>query len=292
VRAQAEARASEHVVTAGPMRGSDRNTRAIGAARANAQRAGVGSLVRFEAGALSDAAPAGSPGGPGLLATNPPYGVRLDDREAARAVHEELGRVLRERFTGWDVAVLTGAPELGLEIGIRAHRAHTLWNGALECRLLRLKVHPSSFRDRTERGRVHIDPALRDTPGSKMFANRLAKNRKRLQRWAASAGVSCFRLYDADMPEYAFAIDEYRTVEGSRWLYVQEYAAPSSIDIEAVRRRRGEAFAALPDVTEVPPERIRVRTRRRQIEGRQYEKLSGRAQFHVVEEGGLRFWVN
>src|SRR5690606_26744086 len=41
-----------------------------------------------------------------------------------------------------------------------------------------------------------------------------------------------------------------------------------------------------------PPERIRVRTRRRQIEGRQYEKLSERAQFHVVEEGGLRFRVN
>src|SRR6202030_727723 len=84
------------------------------------------------------AAGEGSP--PGLVCTNPPYGIRLEDRDTARAIHRELGAVLRERFQGWNAAVLTGAPELGLELGLRAHRTHSVWNGAIECRLLRIKV--------------------------------------------------------------------------------------------------------------------------------------------------------
>ena len=105
-------------------------------------RAGVDALLRFVTGALADAAPL--PGRaaarPGLLCTNPPYGVRLEDHERARLVHRELGRVLRERFQGWDAAVLTGAPELGKELGLRAYRTHTVWNGGIECRLLRIQV--------------------------------------------------------------------------------------------------------------------------------------------------------
>jgi 23S rRNA (guanine2445-N2)-methyltransferase / 23S rRNA (guanine2069-N7)-methyltransferase len=126
-----------------------------------------------------------------------------------------------------------------------------------------------------------------------MFANRLAKNLKRLRSWADRAHVSCYRLYDADMPEYAFAIDLYRTVAPQEsWLYVQEYAAPAEIEEEAVRRRRGEALSALPGVAGVPPERIKLRTRRRTQRGEQYGKLEEEGRFHTVLEDGLRFLVN
>jgi 23S rRNA (guanine2445-N2)-methyltransferase / 23S rRNA (guanine2069-N7)-methyltransferase len=95
------------------------------------------------------------------------------------------------------------------------------------------------------------------------------------------------------MPEYAFAIDVYRTLEPEQqWLYVQEYAAPAEIELEAVRRRRGEVLAVLPEVTAVPAERIQMRTRRRTKRGEQYEKLDEQAHFHVVQEGGLKFRVN
>jgi 23S rRNA (guanine2445-N2)-methyltransferase / 23S rRNA (guanine2069-N7)-methyltransferase len=98
------------------------------------------------------------------------------------------------------------------------------------------------------RGNAH----LKDTPGARMFANRLAKNMKRLRSWAQREELSCYRLYDADMPEYAFAIDLYGTLEPpQQWLYVQEYAAPAEIELEAVRRRRGEVLATLPEVTGV-----------------------------------------
>jgi 23S rRNA (guanine2445-N2)-methyltransferase / 23S rRNA (guanine2069-N7)-methyltransferase len=166
-----------------------------------------------------------------------------------------------------------------------------VWNGALECRLLRLRVDADSIR---EPGRLaRPDTHTRESPGARMFANRLGKNLKRLRGWAEKTGVSCYRLYDADMPEYAFAIDIYRTIDPPQaWLYVQEYAAPAEIELEAARRRRREALSVLPEVTGVPPERIRVRTRRRTKRGEQYDKLDEQANFHVVEEGGRRFRVN
>lgn len=271
------------------LKGHDRDAGVIAHARANAQRAGVAAWVQLDVRSLAAAAPEGP--GPGLLCTNPPYGVRLQDRETSRAVHRELGAVLRERFKGWTAALLTGAPELGRELGIRAHRTHALWNGAIECRLLRMKVEPGSER---EPGRLaRPDASIADSTGARMFANRLAKNFKRLGDWAARSGISSYRLYDADMPEYAFALDLYRTVEEAAWLYVQEYAAPREIELEAVRRRRREALSTLSEVTGVPPERIRVRTRRRMRGADQYEKVGGgEGRFHIVTEAGLKLRVN
>jgi 23S rRNA (guanine2445-N2)-methyltransferase / 23S rRNA (guanine2069-N7)-methyltransferase len=292
LRAEAEARARAGANPRAVVRGTDRDRPAIGNARDNARRAGVGGWARFETGLLAAAVPATAevPARPGLLATNPPYGVRLEDREAARAIHRELGAVLRERFQGWSAAILT-APELGMELGLRAYRTHALWNGGIECRLLRIKVEAGSAREpgMLGKGIAH----LKDTPGARMFANRLGKNLKRLRSWARRDGVSCYRVYDADMPEYAFAIDLYRTLEPEEsWLYVQEYAAPAEIELDAVRKRRGEVLASLPEATGVAPERIRVRTRRRTARGEQYQKLDEREHFQVVEEGALKFRVN
>ncbi len=291
--AEASARAAAGEATGVTVRGQDRDAIAIRSARENAARAGVERWVSFQTGELSAAAPLPErpPGRPGLLCTNPPYGVRLENDEGARQVHRELGTVLRERFQGWNAAVLTGAPELGRELGLRAYRTHAVWNGGIECRLLRIKVEASSAREAGTLGKGIAH--LKDTPGAQMFANRLAKNIKHLRSWTQREEVSCYRLYDADMPEYAFAIDSYRTLEPeAQWLYVQEYAAPAEIELDAVRRRRGEVLASLPQVTGVPSERIQVRTRRRTKRGEQYEKLDQQAEFYLVLEGGLKFRVN
>lgn len=291
---EARVRALEGAGSARPslaIRGQDRDGGMIRVARANAERAGVGPLVQLEVKTLADAAPGVAGSATGLLCTNPPYGVRLEDHDAALATHRELGKVLRERFQGWVAAVLIGSPELGMELGIRAYRTHALWNGAIECRLLRLKVDAHS--ERVPGRLAKPNTALRESPGARMFANRLGKNLKRLQTWASRADVSCYRLYDADMPEYAFAIDTYRTLEPDlTWLYVQEYAAPAEIELDAVRRRRSEALSVLPEVTGVPEERIHVRTRRRSRGGEQYRKVDEQANFHLVTEGHLRFRVN
>ena len=126
-----------------------------------------------------------------------------------------------------------------------------------------------------------------------MFANRLKKNIERLAKRARREQLSCYRLYDADMPEYSFAIDRYAEAEsGALHLYVQEYEAPSSIDPAAVRRRRAEVLAALPQAADVPLERIHLRTRRRQRGASQYERHGAAGSTCIVEERGRRFEVN
>ena len=269
--------------------GRDIDPRMLPVARANAQRAGVAELVHFERGDLGSCVPQADNG---MLAVNPPYGERLEDGDRARALHVELGRVLRERFSGWQAAVLT-SPEMGLELGLRAARIHTVWNGAIECRLLRIDIQASAVRDLKPSLRTEVDTAISESPGSQMFGNRLAKNMRKLASWAARENVSCYRLYDADMPEYAFAIDLYTSHDSSqRWLYVQEYAAPNEIPEDAVRRRRSEAMAALPGVTGVSMQNIHLRTRRRTARGDQYRKQAERSEFEVIAENGLQFWVN
>ncbi|MFM7799919.1 MAG: bifunctional 23S rRNA (guanine(2069)-N(7))-methyltransferase RlmK/23S rRNA (guanine(2445)-N(2))-methyltransferase RlmL, partial [Planctomycetota bacterium] len=284
------------------LRGRDLDAALIREARLNASHAGVAEITRFEPGPLAEARPDGA--AVGLLCTNPPWGLRLGDLSAARAVHAELGAVLRGHFTGWQAAVLTGDPSLGLELGLRAHRVHTVWNGALECRLLRIAVGEGAARELRPSAGTRIDSELARTPGAVMFGNRIRKNLAQLASWAKREQVGCYRIYDADMPEYAFAIDLYTAegdgADGVRWLVVQEYEAPREIPEDAVRRRRSEALAALVDAAGVPPERIRLRTRRRHKRGEQYVKRGPGAdgtdedggEWLVVREGGLRFEIN
>src|SRR5256885_6539573 len=106
----------------------------------------------------------------------------MEDREGARTLHRELGAVLRERFQGWNAALLTGAPELGMELGLRAHRTHRVWNGGIEGRLLRVKGVPGSVRAPGTLGQGAARPA--DTPGARLFAHPLRENPERPRTWA------------------------------------------------------------------------------------------------------------
>jgi 23S rRNA (guanine2445-N2)-methyltransferase / 23S rRNA (guanine2069-N7)-methyltransferase len=230
------------------------------------------------------------------VAVNPPYGERLGEAEALKQVYAQLGEKLKAGYVGWQAAVLTGNPPLGRELHIKAKRTHTMYNGPIECRLLRFDIEAKHFEQKRIPGALPpVDAAARARPGATMFANRLRKNAASLGEWARKEGVACYRVYDADMPEYAFSIDIYAaSVEPSeqRFVYVQEYAPPKTVDIEKARARRAEAFSVLPEVLDVPRERTYVRTRRQQKRGAQYEKLDERGEFEVVTEGGLELLVN
>jgi 23S rRNA (guanine2445-N2)-methyltransferase / 23S rRNA (guanine2069-N7)-methyltransferase len=294
LKTQAEDNAASEVASI--IRGSDIDQRALTIAAANAERAGVTALVRFERHAVANVRPLGDQ--PGLICTNPPYGERLGDEVRARMLFAELGRGLRQHFVGWDAAILAAAPETARELRLRSYRVHELWNGAIAVRLLRIDLGAPGAED-LELRRQQQQAEAAASAGAQMFANRLEKNLKRLARLAQRAQVSCYRLYDADMPEYSFAIDRYEELAtGNVHLQVQEYAAPASIDVEAARRRRREALSSLPGVLQIPPERIHLRLRRRQSGSEQYQRQSAAAPSSAVqptltvEEGGLKFLVN
>ncbi len=273
--------------------GYDQDAFAIRAALENAERAGLREYIHFEKRLLSTLT--NQLAEKGILVTNPPYGERIGDEDRLHGLYAELGAKLREEFAGWKAAVFTGNPPLAKELLINAKRSHTLYNGAIECRLLRFDIDPSTFNTPEVRPsfEAKLEEARRE-PGAEMFANRLRKNVKTLSMWARKNDIRCYRVYDADMPEYSFAIDLYGSAEDEKlnWAYVQEYAAPDSVNRDAARARRMQVLSVLPEVLDIPRERIHVRTRKQQSDHSQYEKLDSRHDSHIVSEGAYRFYVN
>ncbi len=284
-RLQGEARARRAART--PRRcvlGFDADADAVRISLANAENAGLAEWLHVEKRAL--AAQQRPPANEGLVVCNPPYGERIGAETELSALYTELGRVLREEFTGWQAALLTGNPSLARNLGVYAKRTHRFFNGPIECRLLRFELGPAAAQ--RPREEVRADWAVR--AGAQMFANRLRKNLQKLEPWALGEQVECYRLYDADMPEYAFAIDLYG--REPRHVYVQEYAAPKTVNPESARERRREVLAVLPEALSVPLAQVHSRLRKPQKGASQYEKRAATNERYRVREGGLSFWVN
>jgi 23S rRNA (guanine2445-N2)-methyltransferase / 23S rRNA (guanine2069-N7)-methyltransferase len=263
--------------------GSDIDAQAVRISLNNAANAGVAEWIHVERRAVSELT---RPSDTGLLAVNPPYGERIGAESGLPQLYSELGTVLRERFSGWQAAILTGNPPLAKNLGIYAKRTHRLWNGALECVLLRFDLNEASV----PRPAAEVRADWSQRPGAQMFANRLRKNLQRLETWASRESIECFRVYDADMPEYAFAIDLYGS--DVRHAYVQEYAPPKTVNEDSARQRRREVLSVLPEVLNLPLAQVHSRVRKPQRGTAQYDKEDATGQRYVVRENGLKFWVN
>jgi 23S rRNA (guanine2445-N2)-methyltransferase / 23S rRNA (guanine2069-N7)-methyltransferase len=265
-----------------PVEGRDADPQAIEHARANAASAGLADRIVFHVGAVADLPPATQPNG--LVICNPPYDERL---AADAALYRQLGTRLREGHAGWSAAILTADEALGRATGLHADRRYMLFNGALRCSLLRI--------DRIE-GRAERRPrtATPLSEGAAMVANRLRKNLQRLRKWREREGIDCFRAYDADLPEYAAAIDVYEEAAGERrrFLHVQEYQAPRSIPEEVAAARLADLVRAAIDVFEVPRDHIALKTRLRGKGGSKYGVIERRGEVLQVREDGLLFEVN
>jgi 23S rRNA (guanine2445-N2)-methyltransferase / 23S rRNA (guanine2069-N7)-methyltransferase len=269
------------------IRGYDRDPAAIRVALDSLDRAGLAGKVHFERRDLSQASP-GREGDLGLVVANPPYGERLGEVPELMGLYGLLGSVLRERCRGWHAAIMTGNPDLGRTMGLRAKRYHSLYNGPIPCRLLHFDITEENFVSDQPRPL----PGAQRGPGAEMLANRLRKNFRNLEKWRRREQVSCYRLYDADLPEYALALDIYATQTGELMANVQEYEAPASIDPQDARRRLREALGVIPEVLDIPAEHLFLRIRRRQRGNDQYQRLDSQRHFFQVQESGLNFLVN
>ena len=291
----------------GLVRGADRDEGALRVAGACVERAGLSDVVtleRADLGALAAPAPRG------LLATNPPYGERLGGPEAARSVYAALGERLRAGFDGWRAAVLAGDPRLLAALRLGVKRETTLYNGALPVQLALLEVGAVAA-DTTPTRRNAPAPRLARTPatgaapaatpdrgesadrpagllsgGAEQFANRLHKNRRQLARQLRREELTCYRVYDADLPDFNLVVDVY-----GDWVMVQEYAAPAEIDPGKTSRRLEEALAVIAAELQTPAERIVLKQRRRQRGAAQYERGT-KDSFIEIDEDGLAYSVN
>ncbi len=308
LRDEAEERREIGLQTMPPLIGYDIDKSAVRAALANAMRAGLHGYLHIERRAISDARPPSQPKGvTGLVTINPPYGERLGTSPEILKLYREIGQTLQQHFNGWRAIILANDPELGFRIGIRSRKPFPFYNGALECSLLdctiesaryftpKIKVAAAdqSSSDRLSAIMNRARTALaNDSTGAEMLNNRLRKNRKHLARWARREGISCYRLYDADLPEYALAIDLYHDTDQQLWIHAQEYRAPRTIDTDKAATRLVEAITSISSVLEVPLSRIFLKVRQKQRGQAQYARHGSASQFHQVDEFGCSLLVN
>lgn len=255
----------------------------------------------------------------GLILSNPPYGERLGEVESLKMLYAHLGERLRNEFQGWRAGVFTGNPELGKQMGLRSDKKYKLFNGTIPSELLMFSIDGDAFvqsrieqdgrfsHNKEERAAAEklvqetnkLEQAAALSNGAQMLVNRLQKNLKQLAKWVKKNNINCYRLYDADMPEYSAAIDIYRGVPShghneKMYINVQEYAAPKSVDEDRAAQRFAEIEAAIPYALNVPIENISYKQRRRNKGTMQYEKLTEipTGELFSVIEGESKLHIN
>ena len=267
------------------IRGYDANPRVLEYTTKNIENAGLDDHIRLAHKPIDQF---GKPTAErGLLLTNPPYGERLGEVEDLIPLYQKLGTVLQKNFHGWRAAIFTGNLDLGRETDLSPTKQYSLFNGTIPCKLLIFEDMTSKSASIAARLSTPA-PALQLTDGATMVLNRLKKNQRKLDGWRKKSGITCYRLYDADIPEYAVAVDIYE-----QSIYVQEYAPPNTISEKIARERFAEIKLAIKEFSATFKGKIYYKERRRQKGDSQYERLNeGVSDTLQVGEGKAQFEVN
>ena len=293
LREEAIARAEAGLARIPPIAGADNDHRVIEIARAGIERAGLVGYIDVACTEVeSQRRPAALASESGLFIANPPYGERLGDADELAPLYRHLGELWRQQFAGWRIALFSLNQDLLRAANLPRGREYRLRNGALDCRLRvaesRVETRHAQLGSQTAERPAHVDTLVPPSGrGSTMLANRLRKNRRRLKSWLAGAATDCYRLYDADMPEFAVAIDIY----GDQ-AQVSEYAAPSSVEPARAAARFEEIRATLPAVLELPAKHIVYKRRERQRGRSQYQRIARDENEFSVLEAPARLLVN
>ena len=267
------------------IRGYDANPRVLEFTNQNIENAGLDEHIRIAHKPIDQF---GKPTAEhGLLLTNPPYGERLGEIDQLIPLYQKLGTVLQKNFAGWKAAIFTGNVDLARETDLSPSKQYSLYNGSIACKLIVFTDMTSKSARIAERLSTPA-PAQQLTEGAQMVLNRLKKNQRRLDAWRKKSAVSCYRLYDADIPEYAVAVDIY-----DQSIHVQEYAPPSTISDKLARERFAEVKQAIKRFAADYRGKIHYKERRRQKGDSQYERSAeGASDIIEVSEGRARFEVN
>ncbi|RKS87206.1 23S rRNA m(2)G-2445 methyltransferase [Orbus hercynius] len=257
--------------------GYDNDANVIRKAEQNARQAGVADFIQFK---VQDVTMLNNPypDQVGTIISNPPYGERLVSEPALIALHSVLGQRFKHYFGGWHVSLFSAAPQLLDCLQLRSERQFKAKNGPLDCVQKNYTISPR--HDTLQAPTETLLPALD-------FANRLRKNEQKLIKWAAQEGIECYRLYDADLPEYNVAIDRYKDK-----IVVQEYAPPKTVDPQKAKQRLFDIINSTMSVLNLTANQLILKTREKQKGKQQYQSLAQKKDYFLVNEYHAQFWVN
>ena len=266
---------------------SDYDSAALEIARDNAKRARVDQLIEFshqQVGSL-ELPPIQAET---LVICNPPWGRRLQGEADLGQLYSDLGAAV-QRMAPASLAIISANPDLLHRLKLKRISRKDVRNGPLEC----LFAMFATAGDQE----VDVDAPVTSVVADEIalpLRNRLAKNAKHLQRWATRKGISCYRIYDADLPEFSFALDRYQSEIAPEvdWYHLQEYQAPATIDADKARYRIGLAAEVVRELFSIPADHLFCKTRSRQRGSSQYQKQDARNEFYQVREGTASLLIN
>ena len=208
-----------------------------------------------------------------------------------------MARAFKQELPGWTFGVFTGNPELGREMRLRPKNKYKMFNGRLESSLLLfgLKGADATLRyDEVDQFEESGDINAPLSEGAQMVFNRLQKNDKKLKSWRSREEVNCYRIYDADIPEYSAAIDVYENVEREKYIHIQEYQAPKTIDVHKAQKRFKETQQAVYQYFQVGADQVACKLRKRNRGSEQYEKQVNESEKIelIVSENQAKYLVN
>lgn len=276
----------------------DADERALRYAAACAKRAGVAELISFTAQEPAAAAlPQGS-----LMAANLTGDGRFASLAQMPALYAQLSAAVRGTEGVDDLCVLAADALVDGALGLPLSRELDVRNGASEASL-RIYALDGGDEACAESAGAVVEVNGRTVNVSdaavEQFAARLGKVYKQRRKWAKKEGVSCYRVYDADLPDYNLAIDVYNGAgpdEGKTLVHVAEYVAPKKIDPAKTARRLTDALAVIPAVMGVEPSDVFAKQRMRAKGGSQYARKEREAAYEgrklITQENGLFFEVD
>ncbi len=293
--------------------GTDRDEEVLSLARYHAEQAGVAGQIHWQQSSFEDLR---SKREYGCLITNPPYGERLEQQQQLLGLYESIPAVM-QRLPTWSLFLITNMPKFEKLIQKTANRRRKLYNGRIECTYYQflgprpprtqtstaglVSDHPVHIEAPTQTGETKtaksksVAPAepvfaganSKDVEQSELFKNRLNKRARHLRRWPTKQGISCFRLYERDIPEIPLVVDRYADC-----LHITEYERPHERDLARhaawLELMKKTAAATL----DVPIQKVFMKTRQKNRDRSQYQKLDSAGKLIPVSEGGLKFLVN
>lgn len=264
--------------------GFDHDPLVIEIARENIERASLSDLIQLKTIDFFDF----EPGEPGTVLMNPPYDERLPVDNVAD-LYQRIGDRLKASYGGWNAFILCGNLEAVKYVGLRSSRKIPVFNGPIECRILKYEMRKSETATAKPAWRA-ANPL--DNPKWKeraeVFKNRLTKNFKHESKWADREKITCWRVYDWDIPELPFILDLY---EGHlHFAEIERNQDHSPVEhksyIQLMVSTASEALG-------IEPKKVYYKKRKPQKAGSfQYTPVDTAREFVEVHEGGHRFLVN
>lgn len=288
------------------MTGYDKEPKAISVSRQNAERAGLGDFLDFKVKSLYQLQAEDKHS---MLICNPPYDERLQAEEGIGNLYSQMGKVF-SGFTNSDCFILSGNADLIHRLRLNRLSKKNLKNGPLDCVFLQLELAKSgdnqslygnqsgdqeaTVGNADKSAAVVKKSSLSLDEQTQPLINRINKNLKHLKRWAKRNKVSCYRIYDADLPEFSFALDRYQSTDSPDyyWYHMQEYQAPKNIPADKAELRIQAASVAIKSLFDLSDEQLILKVRKKQKGLEQYEKQDSQAEFHTVSEGHADLLIN